>query len=80
MYGAFLGKALLCSYSNPKHPAKWVRWRGDVGLEFAGVNGMKHIVCPLTRVFKHIENGAEDSIYSLFMAFPKVLVSSPPKR
>ena len=76
MYGAFLGKAILATYS--KHPAAWVRWRGDVGLEFAvGANGIRKILCPLTRVFKHIDNGESDSIYSLFIAVPEFLATDP---
>jgi hypothetical protein len=76
MYGAFLGKAILATYS--EHPAAWVRWRGDVGLEFAaGANRIRKIVFPITRVFKHIENGESDSIYSHFIAFPEFLAADP---
>jgi hypothetical protein len=76
MYGAFLGKAILATYS--EHPAAWVRWRGDVGLEFAaGANRLRKILFPITRVFKHMENGESDSIYSFFIAFPEFLASDP---
>jgi hypothetical protein len=79
MYGAFLGKAILITYS--KYPAAWVRWRGDVGLEFAAdANGVRKILMPITRVFKHVDNGEADSIYSLFMAVPEFLASAGPQR
>jgi hypothetical protein len=72
MYGAFLGKAILVTYS--KYPATWVRWRGDVGLEFeADAKGIRKLLMPITRVFKHVDNGESDSIYSLFMAVPEFL-------
>jgi hypothetical protein len=52
-YGAFLGKAILATYR--EYPAAWVRWKGDVGLEFAaGTNGIRKILFPISRVFKHI--------------------------
>jgi hypothetical protein len=76
MYGAFLGKAILVTYSS--YPATWVRWRGDVGLEFAAdANGVRKILMPITRVFKHVDNGEADSIYSLFMAVPEFLSAGP---
>jgi hypothetical protein len=45
MYGAFLGKAILGTYR--EYPAAWVRWKGDVGLEFAaGANGIRKFSVP----------------------------------
>jgi hypothetical protein len=76
MYGAFLGKAILVTY--PKYPATWVRWRGDVGLEFeVDANGMRKLLMPITRVFKHLDNGESNSIDSLFMAVPEFLGARP---
>jgi hypothetical protein len=76
MYGAFLGKAIITAY--PETPAKWVRWKGDIGLEFqTDPHGMRKISFPITRVFKHIEAGDVDSIHSFFLAIPEFVASSP---
>jgi hypothetical protein len=72
MYGAFLGKAIRTTHS--KYPATWVRWKDDIALEFnSGAGGAKKLLFPITRLFKHLDNGEQDSIYSLFMAVPQFL-------
>jgi len=76
MYGAFLGKSIMTAY--PKTPAQWVRWKGDIGLEFqTSPRGQRKVSFPITRVFKHIESGDADSIHSFFLAIPEFVASSP---
>ena len=76
MYGAFLGRAILVTY--PQFQGKWVRWRGDVGIEFAHRDaGRRKILFPITKAFKHIENGEPDSIHALFSAVPEFVQSNP---
>ena len=77
MYGAFLGQAILATY--PQFPGRWVRWKGDVGIECAPGNGqVSKIMFPINKAFKHIENGEEDSIYALFAAIPEFMQSKLP--
>ena len=74
MYGAFLGKSIMAAY--PGTPAKWVRWKGDIGLEFqTSPRGQRKISFPITRVFKHIESGDTESIHSFFLAIPEFAAS-----
>ena len=76
MYGAFLGHSIVTEY--PQFGAHWVRWKGDVGLEFNATEGkLRKILFPITKTFKHMENGEADSIYSLFLAVPEFVGSEP---
>jgi hypothetical protein len=76
LYGAFLGYAILATY--PQYAARWVRWKGDVGLEFSVPKGaILKILFPINRVFKNIDNGEADSIHSLFLAVPEFVNTKP---
>ncbi len=76
MYGAFLGRAILTTY--PQFSGRWVRWKGDVGIEFAhGNDQVSKILFPITKAFKHIENGEQDSIYGLFATVLEFIQSNP---
>jgi hypothetical protein len=74
MYGAFLGRSIVTEY--PQFVANWVRWKGDIGLELNTAEGeLRKIIFPITKTFKHMENGKADSIYSLFLAVPEFVRS-----
>ena len=76
MYGAFLGRSIIATY--PEFAGTWVRWKGDIGIELAnGGNGLRKILFPINKAFKHIENGQADSIFGLFAAVPEFVKSSP---
>ena len=76
MYGAFLGRAIITAY--PEFSGAWVRWKGDIGIQFASRGSEPNkILFPITKVFKHIENGQADSIFSLFAAVPDFVKSNP---
>jgi hypothetical protein len=77
IYGAYLGFALL--NSNPSAGGVWVRTKdGAVAIRFdKAKNGMTMFAMPITRVFKHIDEGDTYSIYSYFLAMPEALSADP---
>jgi hypothetical protein len=66
MYGAFLGQAIIKSYSNGKN--HWV----DNGVDNFTIkiytNKKQEVMAsPFNRVLRHIDEGAESSIYAYFV-------------
>ena len=58
LWGAYLGAAIIDNYGG-----KWVKM-GDGS--YAVLVGVSKYVFPMVRVYKHINNGAEDSILALY--------------
>ena len=78
MYGAFLGNALIAS--NREANGTWVRLRnGDVAIRFEKTkDGTSNFALPITRVFKHIDDGEIHSIYSFFLSISDILRAGGP--
>lgn len=80
IYGAFLGKAVI--EANREFDGRWVRIRnGDVAVRFGkSLSGNTIIALPITRTFKHIDEGEVYSIYSYFQSIPEALGAPSPAR
>jgi len=55
--GSFLGEAIVKNYGG-----QWAYSEGSLGIDF----GNDTFAFPFNKVAKHIENGAEDSIFSFY--------------
>lgn len=76
MYGAFLGTAIIKAHLGSSW--KWVTCDGNVGILFNENSGRVPVIAfPITRAFKHIEQGDEYSIYGYFLAIPSSMSSAP---
>lgn len=69
IYGAFLGCAIIENYKS--HKACWVKTKDGIGikLEKPGTK-MPLIVFPFTRLFKHFDQGEEQSMLNFYVEIP----------
>jgi hypothetical protein len=76
LYGAFLGKAII--HSHLGGTGKWITYNGDTGILFNETSNTTPLMAfPITRAFKHIEQGEEYSLLSYFQAIPASISSAP---
>lgn len=59
VYGSYLGVAIIKKYGG--------KWVNAEGIGYGVMIDPNNIAFPFNKVSKHIENGEEDSIYTLYM-------------
>jgi hypothetical protein len=64
MVGCYIGAALIAEYGG-----RWIDDGGTIGVEISP----RLVVYPINKTRKHMQNGAEDSVLSMFDMVPHLL-------